>query len=364
MVQQFVDKAIEKGYFASVSLLYAKKDIVIYKYFNYDSHKIPEWRECANKPPIYDLASLTKPLITAPLIVKLIEEGALSLNTKVKDIFPLFHKDITLLHLLTHTSGIQAWSPLYLNCAKDDILNYIVSLPLKAKPGRKVIYSCLGYIVLKEVIEKVTKRKFFDVADEYIIKKLSLENTFINVPLNIKKHLIPSEKGNQYEIELSKKYKYNEPFYTNYQWRDYILQGETNDCNSWYGGGSLGNAGLFSSVDDIHKLALQFLPDTTLFKDRSLNLFYNNFTPFKGSHRSVGFKLNSSLITSGGKALNKEAIGHNGFTGTSLWIDNKSEEIYIILSNRLYPEFKPYNMNRFRRKAHRLLKKINEKISN
>ena len=136
-----------------------------------------------------------------------------------------------------------------------------------------------------------------------------------------------------------------------------MIQGEAHDANSYYLGGTAGNSGLFSTAEDLFRISHEFFPSTaTILKPGSIDLFWRNFTPKQRSHRTAGFKLNSSFITSGGRVISNDAIGHNGFTGTSIWFEPVSEHKYIILTNRIHPEVKNINFDRIRRKLHRLIK--------
>ena len=136
-----------------------------------------------------------------------------------------------------------------------------------------------------------------------------------------------------------------------------LLRGEVHDANSFYSGGSAGNAGLFASARDLFKLSREFFPQTaTLLKADTIRLFWQNRTPWSPLHRSLGFKLNSSRPISGGRALSEQAIGHTGFTGTSLWLEPETQRQWIILSNRIHPRVKKTNFDATRRKLHRLLK--------
>jgi CubicO group peptidase (beta-lactamase class C family) len=165
----------------------------------------------------------------------------------------------------------------------------------------------------------------------------------------------PTENGNGYEKKMASK-KYQSKV-DSFMWRDYVIRGETHDANSFYLGGTAGNSGLFSTAEDIYKIALEIYPSTTsILKPQSAQFFWKNFTPGKFSHRTCGFKLNSSLLTSGGKALSRKAIGHNGFTGTSIWLQPESQVTYILLSNRIHPQVKNLNFNRIRRKIHTYIK--------
>lgn len=331
------------------------------------SHKGDVFRKCygnASVEPqieklkynyIYDVASLTKPLITSLLTLILIENGEIKEDSPVKKFLSRFPEDLNITHLITHTSGIPAWYPLYLN--DDDHIDVIAGLKTVAKPGRKVVYSCLGYILLAEIMKKVIDMDIADFAESEIINKLGLENTFFKIPSEMRSKCVPTERGNGYEALLvAKEY----PLLSGkYKWREDVLRGEVHDGNSFFLNGSSGNAGLFSTADDIFKISHEFYPEfTTLLKPDTTRKFWKNITPFKRSHRSFGFKLNSSLITSGGRALSRKTIGHSGFTGTSIWMEPESANVFILLTNRIHPVYDPdINFNSIRRKLHRLIKR-------
>jgi len=304
---------------------------------------------------IYDIASLTKPLITSLLTLILIENGEIRGDSPVRKFVEGFSDDINIDHLITHTSGIRAWYPLYLSDMNHvDVINGLRS---KGKPGKKVVYSCLGYILLAEIVKKVTGREFVDAAEREIIIRLGLKNTFFKIPEDRLTQCVPTERGNTHEAYLAST---EFPGLSGkHKWRENVLRGEVNDGNSFFLGGSSGNAGLFSTADDIFKLSREFYPEfTKLLKPDTARKFWRNLTPFKRSHRSFGFKLNSSLITSGGRSLSRKAIGHSGFTGTSLWMEPDSANVFILLTNRIHPVYDPgINFNSIRRKLHKLIKK-------
>ena len=304
---------------------------------------------------IYDLASLTKPLITSMATLLLIEQGEFAEDTPISRILPGFREDIRVSHLISHTSGIPAWYPLYLR--SEDHIDVIRGLEPVSQPGKKVVYSCLGYILLAEIIRKISGSPFSSFSENKIISRIGLGNTFFAVPEIRIKECVPTEMGNAYEKAVAEK---DFPALSaGHQWRTGVLRGEVNDGNSYFLGGSSGNAGLFSNADDIFRLSREFYPEfTTLLKPETALMFWKNMTPFKRSSRTFGFKLNSSLVTSGGRGLSRHAIGHSGFTGTSVWLEPGSANVFIILTNRIHPVYDPsVNFNRIRRRLHRLLKK-------
>lgn len=356
----FIDSSIKGGIFPGISILAGKgEDILLKKHYGFKS-LVPQ-KEPLGEDTIYDLASLTKPLVTAFLLLYLLEkEKSITLETGIRTFFPQLDFDIKLVHLLTHTSGLPAWYPFYLY--GENYLSQFGSLELKSRPGRRVIYSCPGYILLYYIIEKMAGASFMSAAREVLFEPLGLKRTFLAVPEHLKKLAAPTEQGNRYERELAM--KTHPAAAGRFQWRENLIQGETHDCNSWYRGGTAGNTGLFSTVEDIFKLTRAFYPGfSSLLSSRSALYFWKNFTPFKAAHRSIGFKLNSSFITSGGRALSRRAAGHNGNTGTSLWLEPPGSGdgyTFILLTNRVHPVIvheRKVGFNRIRRNLHRLIVK-------
>ncbi|UCH93181.1 MAG: beta-lactamase family protein [Candidatus Aminicenantes bacterium] len=366
-MEAFIQSLIEKEVFPGISILIGKRENILFKRCRGWKSLLPQ-RETLAEHTLYDLASLTKPLVTAFLLVYLLEKEKVSLETNIRKIFPGLpsHFDITLIQLLTHTSGLPAWYPFYL--FGSDYFSQFKSMPLESRPGKWVNYSCVGYILLYYLIEKVTGTTFKEFASQVIIEPLGLKHTFLAVPGDLKKNAAPTEEGNKYEKNMAEEWaKKNgkSPGYgdrlervNRFKWRTAVIQGEPHDINSHILGGTAGNAGLFSTPEDVFRICLEFFPATaSLLKTGSLQLFWKNFTPFNKSHRTVGFKRNSSFVTSGGRALSRKAIGHNGFTGTSLWLEPREETTFILLTNRIHPRVKAVNFDKIRRKLHRLLEK-------
>jgi CubicO group peptidase (beta-lactamase class C family) len=231
------------------------------------------------------------------------------------------------------------------------------SLQLESRPGEKVNYSCVGYILLYYIIEKISAMPFKELAQKVIIEPLGLKHTFLALPENLKPLAAPTEKGNCCEKQMALAAPQHKAAAKRFQWREDVIRGETHDCNSHYLGGTAGNSGLFSTCGDLFKMTREFFPAAaTILTPESTQLFWKNFTPFDKSHRTIGFSRNSSLaVTSVGKALSRKAIGHTGFTGTSLWLDPKTNYCFILLTNRIHPSAANINFNRIRRKLHYLI---------
>ena len=352
--ESYIHELLDRKAFPGITILAGSHNGDIFRKSYGNSSVEPEIKKL-KYGSIYDVASLTKPLITALLILIFEEKGAFKSSDPVSRFLKGFPESITISHLITHSSGIPAWYPLYLE--KKHYTDVIRELEPAAKPGRKVIYSCLGYILLSEIIKKVSGRKYSEAAEDEIFQRLWLKNTFFIVPSERLGDCVPTEMGNRYEKEMvSRDYPERSEIFL---WREDLLSGEVNDGNSKFLKGESGNAGLFTTTDDIFTLSKQFYPDqTTLLNSDSALKFWKNLSPFKRSHRSFGFKLNSSLITSGGRSLSKKAIGHSGFTGTSIWMEPDSHNVFILLTNRIHPDYdSDLNFNHIRRKLHKLIKK-------
>ncbi|MCP4152988.1 MAG: beta-lactamase family protein, partial [bacterium] len=174
-VENYIQSLIDKRIIPGISLLAAKGGNILFnKQYGYKA-VVPR-PEPIQADTLYDLASLTKPLVTALLTLYLVEqEKNITLDTKVGTILRQCPFDITLLQLLTHTSGLPAWYPFYLY--NPDYLSQILNLKQESKPGRKVNYSCVGYILLLYIIEKISGAPFHKMAREIIFQPLGLKNT-------------------------------------------------------------------------------------------------------------------------------------------------------------------------------------------
>src|SRR4029078_10616169 len=198
---------IEAGEFPSAVYLVGARDQIIYEVALGNS--VVEPYRVANKiDTIYDLASLTKPLVTSLLCARRIELGELTLDSSVSHYLPEFERTdkqmITVLELLTHTSGLPAWRPLYLltNDEPDRAVGAIANLDLEYQPGTRVIYSDLGFITLGFLLERMTGQRLATLAQHEIIQQLQLKHTFFNPELSLQTGIAASETGNTYERNM------------------------------------------------------------------------------------------------------------------------------------------------------------------
>lgn len=239
---------------------------------------------------IFDVASLTKPVATAALLLAL----GLPLDSRVSGYIPAFQggekEQVTLRHLAAHLSGLPATVRFIETCTTpEDTFAALLNVPLATPPGVAVTYSCLGYMLLGKVLEAHTGQKLDGLFAEHIARPAGMvDSGFLPAP---SARLVPSG---------------NRP-------HNGGAPGVVNDSNAWMMGGVSGNAGLFATAADLHRFALWCRKFPEMFTTQS---------PKGTPPRSIGFELHPPMAS------------HTGFTGTALWINPDSGRIAILLSNR------------------------------
>lgn len=318
------------------------------------SATLPE-KIVAKANTIYDAASLTKPLITTTLILQFVQRDMLSLESSLASFYPSCppnKTNITVSDLLCHSSGIMDWYPLY--AVANDLSGYvekILELPLESPRGTKATYSCLNFILLADIIRKTTGDPFIQIAKELILEPLKLERSFLGKSSEFQRdEIAATECNSDTETKKIKEFSLYHSFRTGLIW------GETHDCNSYSAGGSAGNSGLFTTVEEAFTLSEQYTDRSQLLNEGIRAKVGSNETSFGPQHRTLGWQLASSPESSAGDALSPLSIGHTGFTGTSLWYDPEEDLTYIILSNHVHPKARNIDMNEVRRNIHERLK--------
>jgi CubicO group peptidase (beta-lactamase class C family) len=362
-ITEFLRGRIEAGDFPSAVYLAAERGEIVFSGALGDAVAEPE-KIAAAENTIYDLASLTKVLVTGLLCAKLLEGPELSLGDPIAKFFPEFiadgKQDVTIAQLLTHSSGFTAWKPFYSlagagnrESKKQKIVELIAAEPFAAEPGTKVIYSDLNFILLGFLVEKIYGDRLDRIAEREIFRPLKLERTSFNPPAGLKREISANERGNNFEMELARE-KGVDP--GNYRLRTETIWGEVHDGNAHFLDGVSAHAGLFSTAAETFVIAQQFLPSATkILKPDTCRMFQTDLTPLLNEQRSAAFQLAKTKDSTAGDALAKNSFGHLGFTGTSLWIEPDSERIFILLTNRTHARELPFvNINSTRREFHRL----------
>ena len=356
-ITNLLEEHIRAGDFPSAVYLIGENDRVVFT--DALGHSAVEPYRVTNKlDTIYDLASLTKPLVTGLLCAKRIELGELTLDSSVSHYLPEFDRTdksmITIRELLTHTAGLPAWKAVYL-LAEDEperAAGAIANPDLEYKPGTRVVYSDLGFIALGILLSRLTGHSLADMARTEIFEPLGLQQTFFNPEEALQTGIAACETGNAYERDMCE--QSGAGVYQNSRQR--LIWGEVHDGNAYFLGGAAGHAGLFSSASDTFRLAQQFLAEsTTMLKPQTCSLFRTNMTPELEESRSLAWQLAETNESTAGTDLPPDSFGHNGFTGTSLWIDAEHRRVFILLTNRTHARQLPFaNINGVRRRFNSL----------
>jgi CubicO group peptidase (beta-lactamase class C family) len=356
-LSSFLTGHINAGEFPSAVYLVGERDEIICA--DALGQSVVQPYQIANKlDTLYDLASLTKPLVTGMLCARRIELGELTLDSSISHYLPEFERTdkqmITVRELLTHTSGLPAWRPLYI-LAEDEperAAGAIANLDLEYKPGTRVVYSDLGFIALGILLERMTGHHLAELAQHEIIEPLKLKQTFFNPELALQTGIAACEIGNAYEKNMCNETGAGE--YANSRQR--LIWGEVHDGNAYFLGGAAGHAGLFSTAQDLFQMAQQFLAESSrLLTPPTCKLFRENMTEGLEEARSLAWQLAATKDSTAGNDLPLDSFGHNGFTGTSLWIDPEHRRVFILLTNRTHARELPFaNINAVRRQLNSL----------
>ena len=367
ILQGAVDNKLIPG-----AVIEIKKDnqVICRKAFGFAERNDYDHKPLAHPVPmttdhLFDLASLTKVVGTTTSIMLLVDRGLIKIEDRVGQYIPAFNKgdkkQMTIRHLLTHTAGLITWYPLFYRASnKQEVYQLIDALPLAYPVGQSRHYSDLGFILLGEIIEKVSGMPLDRFERDHIFNPLGMHHTLYN-PLNsgLFTKFAATSHGNPYETRmvhdtsLGFVFKEIDPDQWN-GWRTYTLRGEVNDGNAWYAmKGVSGHAGLFSTIDDLQKLVDMLMnrgkvKGKQFISEKTIELFLTQ-DDFKNG---LGWMMDTSeSFMKGGPA---GTFGHTGFTGTSIVVVPSLNVSVILLINRqnmgLLPSGYYYNPNPLRKK--------------
>lgn len=349
---------IRAGDFPSAVYAVAERGEIVFSNALGDAARANDLTIPANIETIYDLASLTKPLVTGLLCALAFERKMIEPDAPVARYLDAFNvsdkRALTIRQMLTHASGLPAWRPLYAltNGEPQRALEAIAELPLECAPDSKVVYSDLGFIALGFLLEKIFGFSLNALAARAIFAPLALRRTMFNPPLNLREEIAASEsQGNAHELTMTEtQSKASDKL------RKGLVWGEVHDGNAFFLGGAAGHAGLFSTAFETVRLAEQFISTRTrLLRPETCRLFQTNMTPNLNEARSFAWQLAATPDSTASAALPPDAFGHLGFTGTSCWIDARRERIYVLLTNRTHAHALPFvNINSTRRRFNAL----------
>jgi uncharacterized protein YbbC (DUF1343 family)/CubicO group peptidase (beta-lactamase class C family) len=327
-VQEGIDKGLLPG---AVVLVVRQGKIAFRKAYGLRSKQPAE--EAMTTDTVFDLASLTKPIATATSIMILLEGGKLKLTDRVAQYVPDFGQQgkeaITLEHLLLHTSGLLADNPVEdYQDGRKKALERINRLRPRAEPGKQFVYSDVNFIVLGELVERVSGQALDVFAREHIFEPLGMGETTFRPDKALAARAAPTEKRD-----------------------DHWIRGEVHDPRAYLLGGVAGHAGLFSTADDLAVFS-QMILDGGSFNDRRVVKLetvrlMTTPRPVPGGQRALGWDVRTAFSANRGEGFSDKSFGHTGFTGTSVWIDPQTQTVVIFLSNRVHPAAKT-TINRLR----------------
>jgi len=337
-LEAVMEKAVSDTVFpgASLAVLY-KGNVVFHKAFGrmtYDPGSSP-----ADTTTIYDLASLTKAVVTTSIAMQLVERDSLSLQAPVSTYLPAFARNgketVTIEQLMRHTSGLRAHSFYAKSCrTPKELFSAIEADTLLSRPGTTTLYSDLNFMLLGRIIETITGQTLAANFHQRFAAPLGMSSTMFTPPQAVIRRIAPVEKDTLWPFKVQR------PL--------------VNDQNAALLGGVAGHAGLFSTTGDLLDMVRLLmhggsLRGHTYFRAATLRRFLAR----NGNSRAVGWDVRSSDgHSSAGDYFSNSSYGHLGYTGTSIWIDPEKELAVILLSNRVYPSSENIKIRKFRPLLH------------
>jgi CubicO group peptidase (beta-lactamase class C family) len=316
---------------------------------------------------IYDMASVTKVMACLPFVMKLYDEGKIKLDDRLGDVMPKFKgtnkENMILADILTHRAGLKAWIPYYLqtldekdeplpqyyrttptpgfshkvvdgmyaiDSITDTIERQMIESPVR--DDKKYVYSDFAFFIFRQMAEQFYGNRLDTLVQDNFYRSMGAWKSGYN-PLDrfSRNMIVPSE---------------NEKY-----WRHTIVQGYVHDMAAAFLDGVSGHAGLFSTADDMAKMAQMYLwggeyGGRRYINESTVKLFSSCYYCNEGNYRGLGFDRPSFS----NKIMGPATFGHTGFTGTAVWIDPEADMIYIFLSNRT---FESMNNNQLSRGSYR-----------
>lgn len=345
-VDSLMTSAVQIGIFPGAQLLVQQNDRILYNktFGNYTYEKKSPKVTFDTK---YDLASLTKVIVTTTAAMILCDRGQLKLDEKIINYLPALNKnkkEITVRNLLLHNSGLPAFEPFYKKYNnQSQVLDHIYNCELNFKPGQKVQYSDWGMIILQKIIEKITGEPLDRYINYNLFSVIGMNNSFYNPSDSEKKKCAPTE---------------NDTY-----WRNRQIQGEVHDETAALLGGVSGNAGLFSTSEDISKFLYLMINggksgNYQVIRSATIEDWTSRQLP--DNSRALGWDTNFDKNSSCGTLFSPQSFGHTGFTGTSVWVDKKRKLFVVLLTNRVFPARDNQKLFDFRKKIHdSIIRQIN-----
>ncbi|KAB2924740.1 MAG: serine hydrolase [Bacteroidetes bacterium] len=340
-VDSIMTQAVADSAFPGGVLLVAKDGIVVHEQA-YGRHTYEPGARPVRTDDIFDMASVTKVLSTTSAMMRLVEEGRLSLNDPVAKYLPAFAQNgkerITLYNLMVHNSGLQAWRKYYEFCGEPKcVLDSIFAAPLVYPTGDSTVYSDLGLITVGKVIEKVTGMALDRYVDSVFFRPLGMRTTMYNPPSSLMERIIPTEVDSVWKRT------------------NVAVHGRVHDENAATLGGVSGHAGLFSTASDVVKMLQMELNGGTYGGRRYLapeTIARFTAQQSERSSRGIGWDTRADGRSFTGQYFSPKTFLHTGFTGTSVAADPERKLIVVLLTNRVHPTRNNNKLSRVRPAVH------------
>ena len=319
-----LDRAVADSAFPGAFVIVGTHDRIIAKYGAGHLDWAPKKSPVPTESTMWDMASLTKVIATTSSMMQLVEAHRVELDAPVQRYLPNWtgpnKEKVTVRHLLTHSSGLPAWRPLYKEATDADAaMSLAYSTPLDTLPGIRMVYSDIGGILMGEIVRAVSGDRVDTYFAKHIAGPLKLHDSMFLPPASLLPRIAPTEID---------------------PWRQRHLRGEVHDENASMLGGVSGHAGLFSSARDLARIAQIYLnrgelQGVRIWKPETIEEF-TTVQDSAFSNRALGWETPTGT-NSAGHLMKRPAFGHTGFTGTSIWIDPAHDLFIVMLTNRVNP---------------------------
>jgi uncharacterized protein YbbC (DUF1343 family)/CubicO group peptidase (beta-lactamase class C family) len=324
-VDEQINRAVSTGLIPGAVLLIGHDGQVVYRKAYGERALIPA-REAMTVDTIFDAASLTKVIATTSALMKLFDQGKIRLNDPVTNYLPEFqggHSEIAIRNLMTHFSGLRPDLDLQPVWSGYDtgIHRALIDKPVRG-PGLRFVYSDINFVLLGEIVHRLSGQTLADFARENIFEPLGMRETMFQPPAALKPRIAPTE------IDPAT----GQP-----------LRGVVHDPTSRYMGGIAGHAGLFTTASDLAKFAEMMIGrgesnGVRILSAPTVEKFTTPQSPAdQPILRGLGWDIDSSFSGNRGDLFPIGSYGHTGFTGTSIWIDPFSKSYVILLTNFVHP---------------------------
>lgn len=328
----------EKAY-PGCQVLIAKDGKIIYNK-NFGYHTYDKQREVTSNT-MYDIASLTKIMATTIAIMRLYEEEKIKLDAQISDYIPELKKSevgkLTIKELLSHYTTLPAVYPFAQKKLKGKNIHQAILKEMKhiSLKQKKYTYSDLNFLLLQYALENITNEGLDEYVQREFYSKMNLQNTTFNPLLNgvNQENIAPTENDTTTRKEL--------------------IWGQVHDPLAYLNNGVCGNAGLFSTTEDLFKICQMLLnkgefEGVRYLDSATIDIFNHRYFADLGIRRALGFDkpLLKGKSSHCSQYASQSSFGHSGFTGTYIWIEPKNNTIIIFLSNRVYPHSSPNKLSK------------------